>query len=196
MAGIGEAESAGNPKARNPTSTATGLWQILVGTSDDGQGYAAMENPIKNARQALKLYKERGYQPWETDAYYVSHHLATGTREAPPGMVWKGERGPELEFTSGGESVFSATQSAHLAKQAAKGVQQTPWTSILGQSFSTPPQNQPAQSGSGEVNVTIGNINISGSNAEKISGDFVKALQGKLTHEKLLLTIASGEKLG
>lgn len=47
-------ESGGNPNARNPRSTATGLFQILGGTTD----------PVGNVRHASEMWRARGWQPW------------------------------------------------------------------------------------------------------------------------------------
>ena len=40
---------------------------------------------------------------------------ATGTKNAPPGMAWVGENGPELLSFAGGEQVFTASASKRLA---------------------------------------------------------------------------------
>ena len=63
-AAIAEAESAGNPNARNP-SGASGLWQILgapAGVSGN------MFNPATNARMAVAKFKQAGnkFTPWVT----------------------------------------------------------------------------------------------------------------------------------
>lgn len=47
-------ESTGNPNAKNPRSTATGLFQILGGPYD----------PAANVRLAYQMYSKRGWQPW------------------------------------------------------------------------------------------------------------------------------------
>lgn len=47
-------ESKGNPNARNPHSTATGLFQILGGPTD----------PAANVKLAYQMYSKRGWQPW------------------------------------------------------------------------------------------------------------------------------------
>jgi hypothetical protein len=47
-------ESRGNPNAKNPRSTATGLFQILNGPFD----------PEANVRLAFQMYSKRGWQPW------------------------------------------------------------------------------------------------------------------------------------
>lgn len=47
-------ESGGNSAARNPRSSATGLFQILRGPTD----------PVANVRQAAAMWRARGWQPW------------------------------------------------------------------------------------------------------------------------------------
>lgn len=47
-------ESRGNPAARNPRSSATGLFQILRGSTD----------PVANVTQAAAMYRTRGWKPW------------------------------------------------------------------------------------------------------------------------------------
>jgi hypothetical protein len=63
MAAIAEAESGGNPDARNP-SGATGLWQILgaVNASDSSR----LTDPQINAHEALLKYKSQGLGAWTT----------------------------------------------------------------------------------------------------------------------------------
>lgn len=41
---------------------------------------------------------------------------ASGTRNAPPGMAWTGERGPELIEFAGGERVHTAAESARIMR--------------------------------------------------------------------------------
>lgn len=48
-------ESGGNPTARNPRSTATGLFQILRGPVD----------PEANVALAARMFRARGWQPWK-----------------------------------------------------------------------------------------------------------------------------------
>ena len=47
-------ESGGNPNARNRTSSAMGLMQVLGGSTD----------PETNLRQAFEMWSRRGWQPW------------------------------------------------------------------------------------------------------------------------------------
>jgi len=67
MAGIGVAESGGDPAAKNP-SGASGLWQIMPShTSDPGWSFGTNYfDPATNARMAEFVYKKQGYQAWTT----------------------------------------------------------------------------------------------------------------------------------
>lgn len=47
-------ESRGDPNARNPRSSATGLFQILNGPTD----------PAANVALAYQMWRRRGWQPW------------------------------------------------------------------------------------------------------------------------------------
>lgn len=48
-------ESGGDPNARNPDSSATGLFQILGGPTD----------PEANVALAFRMWQSRGWQPWK-----------------------------------------------------------------------------------------------------------------------------------
>jgi hypothetical protein len=60
-------ESGGNPSAKNPTSTASGLLQFLAfhwnGTGDYGWLFNPFD-PRDNLRYGLKLYQKQGWTPW------------------------------------------------------------------------------------------------------------------------------------
>lgn len=59
-------ESRDQYDAENPTSTASGAWQILDGTWNGWRGYArAVHAPrrVQDAK-ALVLYRDRGTKPW------------------------------------------------------------------------------------------------------------------------------------
>lgn len=62
------AESSGRTDANNPTSTATGLWQIMQGVhvkSHPEWTVSWLENPDNNAKAAYTLWKESGWRPWD-----------------------------------------------------------------------------------------------------------------------------------
>ena len=52
-----------------------------------------------------------------TDAATTVPGFATGTNNAPPGMAWVGENGPELVNFRGGEQVLTAAASRNLASR-------------------------------------------------------------------------------
>jgi hypothetical protein len=66
MVRIAKAESSFIPTAKNPNSTATGLFQILKGTyiAYDCSGVAT--NPIDNINCARKIYNAEGTTPWNS----------------------------------------------------------------------------------------------------------------------------------
>jgi hypothetical protein len=72
MAAIAEAESSGDPAAKNP-SGATGLWQILGAVNPADQ--SALTDPVTNAREAVLKYKSQGLGAWVTytDGSYAAY---------------------------------------------------------------------------------------------------------------------------
>lgn len=61
MASIAMAESSGNSAAVNPSSGATGLWQILPLPGRPG----GMTDPLANAKEAVSLYNTQGLGAWD-----------------------------------------------------------------------------------------------------------------------------------
>jgi hypothetical protein len=68
MIRIAKAESQLNPRAKNPKSSASGVFQIIAGTwySNDcvGDKWIAEDN----IRCAYKIQEKRGFQPWQVCA--------------------------------------------------------------------------------------------------------------------------------
>lgn len=61
-------ESGGNPSAKNPGSTASGLFQFLDGTWESTTGTPAPARAYGGGTQvaaAAKLYRSSGWGPWE-----------------------------------------------------------------------------------------------------------------------------------
>jgi Transglycosylase-like domain len=67
---IAACESSGNPTARNPRSSASGLYQAIHGTWHGYGGYpSAADAPVEvQERHAAELYARRGLQPWRASA--------------------------------------------------------------------------------------------------------------------------------
>jgi len=66
--------------------------------------------------------------------------FATGTTSAPSGMAWVGEEGPELVKFGGGEQVFTASQSASMARGSISRIPQSvKVASSSGSTVGTPP---------------------------------------------------------
>ena len=59
-------ESGGNPNARNPNSTASGLFQIMasVWAAHYGTTYEGLYNPETNTSIAASIYGHSGWEPW------------------------------------------------------------------------------------------------------------------------------------
>lgn len=69
MLDIAEAESKFDPLAKNPNSTATGVFQILIGTWNDPTGdkvscEGVRTNAADNIKCARRLYDAYGTAPW------------------------------------------------------------------------------------------------------------------------------------
>ena len=65
---IAECESQLNPKAKNPTSTASGIFQFLKSTWDKTIMELGRElsvfNPVHKTEAAAYLFKKEGTKPW------------------------------------------------------------------------------------------------------------------------------------
>jgi hypothetical protein len=74
---IAACESSGNPTARNPRSSASGLYQAVEGTWHGYGGYrSAADAPVEiQERHAAELYARRGLQPWRASAGCWRHRL-------------------------------------------------------------------------------------------------------------------------
>jgi len=68
MIRIAKAESRLNPEAKNPKSTATGVFQILIGTWDSNRCEGERWDFQDNIRCAYKIQEKRGFQPWQVCA--------------------------------------------------------------------------------------------------------------------------------
>jgi len=70
-------ESAGNPTADNPRSSATGLFQILASLWSDqyGVSYQQLLDPEVNTRVARAIWDESGWTAWS--AYRRCDHIPT-----------------------------------------------------------------------------------------------------------------------
>lgn len=65
MIRIAKAESGYKPSAKNSTSSARGVFQILLGTWEDNNCEGSRLNYHDNIVCAYKLYQARGFQPWD-----------------------------------------------------------------------------------------------------------------------------------
>lgn len=74
-------ESRGDPRAQNPRSTASGLFQFLDSTwrSLGGSGSASDHSAAEQYRMAEKLYARAGTAPWNASKACWGPRLAAGT---------------------------------------------------------------------------------------------------------------------
>lgn len=66
MVRIASAESSFDPTQKNPTSTATGLFQILIGTWKYYKCTGSRTNAEDNIACARKIYTAQGTAPWNS----------------------------------------------------------------------------------------------------------------------------------
>lgn len=70
MVEIARAESQFNPSAKNPNSTATGLFQILIGTWHGYGCTGERTDPEDNIACARIIYDQDGTTPWMASSYH------------------------------------------------------------------------------------------------------------------------------
>lgn len=68
MLAIGMAESKFDPKAKNPESTAEGLYQILKGIWKLHKCEGTVTDPKDNLACAKKIKEDSGYIPWNASS--------------------------------------------------------------------------------------------------------------------------------
>jgi cell wall-associated NlpC family hydrolase len=143
----------------------------------------------------LSYIKETYHNPENAKAFHLAHNwYANGISDAPPGMAWVGERGAELMRLHGGEDLFPAAVSQHIAKmQNTQQPAQAPWSSLLDSSPSASP------SGGGGIAITFepGSIVIGhGENDKHAAKHLVDEICRELEQRELLATVTSGQKYG
>ena len=70
MIHIARAESNFRAEAKNGSSTASGIFQIIYGTWNSNKCQGSAFDAEDNIRCAYKIYAKRGFQPW-----YASSHI-------------------------------------------------------------------------------------------------------------------------
>jgi len=63
---VGKCESSLNPEVKNKTSTAKGIYQIIIGTWDSNKCEGERWDFVDNINCAYKLLESRGFQPWNS----------------------------------------------------------------------------------------------------------------------------------
>lgn len=84
-----QCESGGNPKAQNPTSSASGLFQFITGTwlSNSGGRFAKrakFATPQQQATIAAKVFREQGLRPWDASKHCWGSAVAAAKRRGDP----------------------------------------------------------------------------------------------------------------
>jgi len=62
---VAKCESSLNPEAKNKSSTAKGIYQIIIGTWDGNRCTGERWDFVDNIDCGYKLLKTRGFQPWD-----------------------------------------------------------------------------------------------------------------------------------
>lgn len=121
-------ESSWNPKAQNPSSTASGLGQFINSTSRAYMGGSPMKKyPFDDQLKGVIKYTDDRYGGLgKAMAFWKSHnYYAKGTKNASRGWATVGEQGPELIKLRGGEQIKSNRASQRFVdsnQDAAKPV--------------------------------------------------------------------------
>jgi len=70
-------ESGGDPRAKNPTSSARGVFQIMASIWSPvfGVSYDDLNDPDTNIRLAAQIYDRQGYGAWEPYGRGLCHGL-------------------------------------------------------------------------------------------------------------------------
>lgn len=120
-------ESGWNPKAKNASSGAYGLFQALPASKIKGN-----KNSIRaQANFGLNYIKDRYGSPkkaWSAWQGRSPHWYASGTTSAMRGPAIVGEGGPELVNFKGGEQVRDASETKRMMGQTPAIYVQNPWT--------------------------------------------------------------------
>lgn len=125
---VARAESGGRTDAVNPSSGATGLWQIMPLPGRPSQG--ALKNPYTNGRAAYKIWKAAGGR-WDRD--WEAYTNGSYKRFLPSGSVGSGPAdttpisgqatlptGGEGDYLGAGSAASLATQAGHALEWLAR----------------------------------------------------------------------------
>lgn len=183
--------------AKNPTSTAYGVAQLIDGPSEYYK-YGGNPNTAQGQFTAMFNYiKQRYGSPsgaWQNEVT-KGYYAAGGT--TLPGLAVVGERGPELMMQGGGNQVFSNSQTMQLIN-AIRGSSpaQSPWKTNItsgstGSQNSYPPVNVNFNSGAININSAGSSSQTATQSAREITRQLVKSLSNASIHQ----AIKQGDKL-
>lgn len=117
-------ESGWNPKAQNPSSTASGLGQFINSTSKAYMGGSPMKKyPFDDQLKGVIKYTDDRYGGLgKAMAFWKQHnYYAKGTKNATRGWATVGEQGPELIKLRGGEQIKSNRASQRFVAENQAG---------------------------------------------------------------------------
>jgi hypothetical protein len=118
MVAIAMAESGGVTTAKNPTSSATGLWQEVKG---NWMGLDPTD-PLSNGKMAHDTYRRQGLRAWAvytSGAYLAFLPAATAAAKSPDHSYPGGSGGTSGDASAGGSTPTNSDStgiSANLAK--------------------------------------------------------------------------------
>lgn len=191
-------DASASPTIKNPASGALGIGQALghgtartAGTlGNQYGGYGLTDAQAKQANSGNAAMQALWQGNYIRDTYHdpigawkheqAVHWYGTGTPGARPGWAVVGDRGPELMQMTGGEQIFSASQSAHLARQDAKSPMSHPYKNLLSGTFTLPdlPRSPAAAAASGSM-AAGGGVNINFGQGSIMLGQGVTAQDAK-----------------
>lgn len=185
------AESGWQVTATNPQSGAYGIPQALPGDKMSSAGSDWRTNPSTQLKWMFNYIKQTYGTPAQAWAHEQSVHWYGAGGTTKPGWNIVGEKGPELKFESGGNQVFSNSQTMQLIN-AIKGSApaQSPWQNT---------SSDQSYGRSMNVNFSQGSIVINGSMTSKTDAsnagrEVARQIIRHINDEALHAAIRRGDK--
>jgi hypothetical protein len=111
-------ESGGNPRAKNPTSTASGLYQFINGTwkAYGGSTATAAQASVAEQNAVADRYVASRYGSWENaQRFWMAHHWYDGGGYLQPGMTMA------MNNTGTSERVLSPSETRAYDRAPVRG---------------------------------------------------------------------------
>lgn len=202
---IANHESGWRWNATNPTSHAYGIPQALPGSKMAVAGRDWLTNPDTQLRWMIDTYIPQRYGTpnnamrfWQQNGWYSG-----GAKSPMQGWSWVGERGPELMFTGGGNSILNNAQSLALMKAVTNQPAQSPWQNLSGTMQYQGKVIHPGMPSIGGANITVnftkGSVNVnmpagSSTDVQSIGKALAQQTVQHMERELINSTIAKGIK--